>query len=195
MEVLHFRRWHPTDDFYGLSPIAAARGAVLSDRHMADWNRNTFGQDNGVPAGIVNIKDFISDTDFERVKREWRGNYGGAARRTAFLRGGAMEWQHIGLSHSDLDFLQGRRAQRDEILNIFGIPVGLVSENATEANAKVAERQFIERTLWPKLARIAQKISQELLPSTAPVWSLNTMTSARPTPKRAWRRSAPPTHC
>jgi hypothetical protein len=55
-------------------------------------------------------------------------------------------------------------AQRDEILNIFGLPVGLVSENATEANAKVAERLFIERTLWPKLVRLAQRISQELLP-------------------------------
>ena len=164
IEVVHFRRWHPDNDFYGLSPIAAARGAVLSDRHMADWNRNTFGQDHGVPAGIVNIKDFISDTDFERLKREWRTQYGGASRRTAFLRGGTIEWQHIGLSHSDLDFLQGRQAQRDEILNIFGIPVGLVSENATEANAKVAERQFIERTLYPKLVRIAQKITQELLP-------------------------------
>ena len=164
IEVLHFRRWHPSNDFYGLSPIAAARCAVLADKHMADWNRNTFGQDNGVPAGIVSIKDFISDGDFERVKREWRANYGGASRKTAFLRGGSIEWQNIGLSHTDLDFLQGRKAQRDEILNIFGIPVGLVSENATEANAKVAERQFIERTLYPKLVRLAQKISQELLP-------------------------------
>ena len=164
LEVLHFRRWHPGNDFYGCSPIAAARNAVLSDRHMSDWNRHTFGKDSGVPAGIVNIRDFISDSDFERLKREWRSNYGGTSRRTAFLRGGAVEWQHIGLSHSDLDFLQGRRAQRDEILNIFGIPVGLVSENATEANAKVAERQFIERTLYPKLLRLAEKISAELLP-------------------------------
>lgn len=164
MEVIHFRRWHPANDYYGLSPIAAARNAVLSDRHMADWNRKAFGEDHGVPAGIVNIPDFISDTDFERIKREWRSNYGGTERRTAFLRGGAVTWQNIGLTHSDLDFLQGRKAQRDEILNIFGIPVGLVSENATEANAKVAERLFIERTLYPKLVRLAQKISQELLP-------------------------------
>jgi len=164
VEVVHFRRWHPGNDFYGLSPIAAARGAVASDRHMSDWNRNTFGQDQGVPAGVVNIRDFVSDTDYERIKREWRQQYGAGARKTAFLRGGAVEWQHIGLSHTDLDFLQGRKAQRDEILNIFGIPVGLVSENATEANAKVAERQFIERTLYPKLVRLAQKISQELLP-------------------------------
>ena len=164
LEVVHFRRWHPGNDYYGLSPISAARAAVLSDKHMADWNRNTFGQDKGVPAGIVNIQEFISDTDFERIKREWRNSYGGAARKTAFLRGGSIEWQNMGLSHTDLDFLGGRRAQRDEILNIFGIPVALVSENATEANAKVAERLFIERALWPKLVRIAQKITGELLP-------------------------------
>jgi len=164
VEVIHFRRWHPANDYYGLSPISAGGSAIISDKHMADWNRNTFGKDNGVPAGIVNIKDFISDTDFERIKREWRNNYGGTGRKTAFLRGGAVEWQNIGLSHSDLDYLQGRKAQRDEILNIFGIPVGLVSDNATEANAKVAERMFIERTLYPKLVRIAQKVTQELLP-------------------------------
>lgn len=163
-EVVHFRRWHPANDYYGLSALAAARSAATSDRAMAEWNRATFGQDHGVPAGIVSIKDYITDADFERIKREWRASYGSGQRRTAFLRGGGIEWQHIGLSHTDLDFLKGRQANRDEILNIFGIPVGLVSENATEANARVAERLFIERTLWPKLTRISQKITQDLLP-------------------------------
>jgi HK97 family phage portal protein len=164
VEVVHFRRWHPSNDLYGFSALEAARLALLSDRAMAEWNRNTFGQDNGVPAGIVSVKDPMSDADFERLKREWRTSYGGTQRRTAFLRGGAVQWQSIGLSHTDLDFLQGRKAHRDEILNIFGIPVGLVSENATEANAKVAERLFVERTLYPKLVRLAQKITQDLLP-------------------------------
>lgn len=164
VEVVHFRRWHPASDYYGLSALEAARLAVSSDRAMAEWNRSTFGRDKGVPAGIVSIKEPVSDADYERIKYEWRQSYGGTQRRTAFLRGSAVEWQHIGLSHTDLDFLQGRRAHRDEILNIFGVPVGLVSENATEANARVAERMFIERTLWPKLVRMAQKITQELLP-------------------------------
>lgn len=163
-EVVHFRRWHPADDYYGLSALEAARVAVSSDRAMAEWNRSTFGRDNGVPAGIVTIKDMISDADLQRIQREWRESYGGPQRRTAFLRGDNIQWQHIGLSHHELDFLKGRLAHRDEILSIFGIPVGLLSENATEANATVAERQFIERTLWPKLVRIAQKISADLLP-------------------------------
>jgi HK97 family phage portal protein len=164
VEVIHFKRWHPNNDYYGLSALEAARLAVTSDRAMAEWNRNTFGLDNGVPAGIVRVKDMVSDADFERVKREWRQSYGGPQRRTAFLRGGAIEWQNIGLNHNELDFLQGRKAHRDEILNIFGIPVGMLSENATEANAQVAERLFIERTLWPKLVRLSQKITQDLLP-------------------------------
>lgn len=163
-EVIHFKRWHPANDFYGLSALEAARLPLSSDRAMAQWNHNTFGRDNGVPAGIVNIKEHISDGDFERIKREWRQTYGGPQRKTAFLRGTGIEWHNLGLSHTDLDFLQGRRAHRDEILNIFGIPVGLISDNATEANAKVAERTFIERTIYPKLVRLSQKISQELLP-------------------------------
>ncbi|HEX2908473.1 MAG TPA: phage portal protein [Phototrophicaceae bacterium] len=163
-EVVHFKRWHPANDYYGLSALEAARLAITSDRAMAEWNHNTFGRDNGVPAGIVTIKDHVSDADYERIKREWRQSYGGPQRRTAFLRGGNIEWQNIGLSHNELDFLRGREAHREEILNIFGIPMGLMADNATEANAKVAERMFIERTLWPKLTRLAQKITQDLLP-------------------------------
>ncbi len=163
-EVIHFKRWHPDNDYYGLSALEAAQLAVRSDRAMAEWNRSTFSKDNGIPAGVVNLKNAVSDADYERVKREWRQSYGGTQRHTAFLRGADISWQNIGLNHNELDFLEGRKAHRDEILNIFGIPVGLVSENATEANATVAERQFIERTLWPKLVRIAQKVTQELLP-------------------------------
>lgn len=163
-EVVHFRRWHPANDYYGLSALEAARLAVESDRAMADWNKRYFGDGMAVPAGIVAIRDRVSDTDFERIKQEWRASYGGRERKTAFLRGAAVEWHNVGLSQHDMDFLNARRFNREEIFQIFGIPVGMFSENATEANALVGERVFIERTLWPKLVRIAEKITTDLLP-------------------------------
>lgn len=172
LEVVHFRRWHPGSDHYGLSALEAARLAIQADRAMAEWNRSTFAQDHAVPAGIVAVREYISDADFERLKREWRASYGGGQRKTAFLRGASIEWQHIGLNHVDLDFLRGRQAIRDEIFTIFGIPLGLIDANATEANAVVAERQFIERTLWPKLVRMAEKISRDLLPFWADQYGL-----------------------
>ncbi len=117
-----------------------------------------------VPAGIVSIKERVTDADYERLKREWRTAYGGRERKTAFLRGASVEWHNVGLSQNDMDFLNARRFNREEIFQVFGIPVGMFSENATEANALVGERIFIERTLWPKLVRIAEKISTDLLP-------------------------------
>ena len=163
-EVVHFRRWHPANDYYGLSALEAARLAVETDHAMADWNRHYFGEGMAVPAGIVAIRERVSDADFERLKREWRTAYGGRERKTAFLRGAAVEWHNVGLSQHDMDFLSARRFNREEIFQIFGIPVGMFSENATEANALVGERVFIERTLWPKLVRIAEKITTDLLP-------------------------------
>jgi HK97 family phage portal protein len=163
-EVVHFRRWHPANDYYGLSALEAARLAVETDRAMADWNRRYFGEGMAVPAGIVAIRERVTDADFERIKREWRAAYGGRERKTAFLRGAAVEWHNVGLSQHDMDFLNARRFNREEIFQIFGIPVGMFSENATEANALVGERVFIERTLWPKLVRIAEKITTDLLP-------------------------------
>ena len=79
-----------------------------------------------------------------------------------------MQWQSIGLSQQDVDFLAGRQFNREEIFHIFGIPPGMWSENATEANAQIAERVFVERTLWPKLVRLAGKITAELLPFWGP---------------------------
>ncbi|MBN2305140.1 MAG: phage portal protein, partial [Anaerolineae bacterium] len=163
-EVIHFRRWHPANDYYGLSALEAARLAVESDRAMSDWNHRYFGEGLAVPAGIVAIRDRVNDADFDRLKREWRAAYGGRERKTAFLRGAAVEWHNVGLSQQDMDFLNARRFNREEIFQIFGIPVGIFSENATEANALVGERVFIERTLWPKLVRIAEKITTDLLP-------------------------------
>jgi len=163
-EVVHFRRWHPANDYYGLSALEAARLAVETDRAMADWNRRYFGDGMAVPAGIVAIRDRITDADFERIKREWRASYGGRERKTAFVRGAGIEWHNVGLSQHDMDFLNARRFNREEIFQIFGLPVGLFSENATEANATVGERQFVERTLWPKLVRLAEKITADLLP-------------------------------
>lgn len=164
VEVIHFRRWHPRSDYYGLSALQAARLAVQNDAAMAAWNRDAFGQDRAIPAGIVSVGEFVSDEDFDRLKREWRESYGGPERRTAFLRGGGITWQSIGLSQQEVDFLHGRQFNREEIYQAFGIPPGMWSENATEANARVAERVFIERTLWPKLVRLAGKLTADLLP-------------------------------
>src|SRR5690606_5937727 len=67
VEVVHFKRRHPANDYYGLSALEAGRVTIASDRAMAEWNRSTFGRDHGGPAGIGKVEEEVADADFERV--------------------------------------------------------------------------------------------------------------------------------
>ncbi len=163
-EVIHFKRWHPRNDYYGLSALEAAAIASQTDRAMASWNRNFFSKEKAVPAGIVNIKNMVDDASYERIIREFRETYGGTERRTAFIRGGDITWEDIGLSQKETDFLEARQLNKQEVFHIFGIPAGLYDKNATQANATVARETFLSDTIWPKLVRFAQKLTQQLAP-------------------------------
>ena len=192
VEVIHFRRWHPRSDYYGLSALDAARIAVQSDSAMARWNRDTFSADRAVPAGIVSLTEFVSDADFERIKREWRElrRAGAAHGLPARRRGPVAEHRPQPAGRG----LPGRAAlQPRGDLQVFGLPLGLLSENATEANASIAERVFIERTLWPKLVRLAGKLTAELLP----FWGPDLLAEFDDIRPRTWPcaspKSAPPT--
>ncbi len=164
-EVIHFKRWHPKDDYFGLSALEAAAMASQTDRAMANWNRNFFDVGKAIPAGILTIKSMVSDADFERIKREWLESYGGTQRKTAFIRGtGEIGWQNLGLSQQESDFLEARRLNRDEVFQIFGLPLGLYDKNATQANATVARQTFLSDTIYPKLTRFTQKLTLQLAP-------------------------------
>jgi len=80
------------------------------------------------------------------------------------VRGSEITVTPLGLSHDDMQFLEQLKWGKDEIFLIFGIPLGKYVENATQANANVAERTFINETLWPKLCRVGQKVTAEVLP-------------------------------
>lgn len=167
-EVIHFKRWNPTNDLYGLSPLEAAALASQTDRHMAIWNRNFFSQEKAIPAGLVTIRNMVSDSDYTRIIREFRESFGGTERKTAFIRGADVSWSDIGLSQKETDFLEARQLNRDEIFHIFGIPLGLYARNATEANATIARQTFLADTIWPKLMRFSQKLTLQLAPFFGP---------------------------
>lgn len=168
-EIIHFRALNPIDDFwgYGLPRLYAAALAATTGVEMAQWNRGSFtGKNVGIPAGIVNVQDFVSDADFERMKREWVEKYSGPDRKTAFIRGGAVTWQSIALSQKDVDFIAGMGWTRNEVFDVFRT-YHLKSNGANLENGdavKVRERLFLEGGLWPLLTQVAEKLTDDLLP-------------------------------
>lgn len=167
-EVIHFKRWSPQSDYYGLSAMEAAALPIQTDRAQQRWNYNFFSREKAVPAGIVTVKNMIDDASFERLAREFRETFTGTDRRTAFIRGADITWSDIGLSQRDSDFLASREFNKREIFQIFGLPAGLYDPNATQANATVARQTFLQDTIYPKLIRFGHKLTSALAPFFGP---------------------------
>ncbi len=160
-EVIHFKRPNviSIDDLYGLGDLAPAAQAAQTGVAMADWNRKMFARDQAVPAGVVSIESNMSDPDYARVKREWLESYGSGARRTAFLRGSKIQFQSIGLSQTDVDFLNGAKWEAEKVYRVFGTYHLLPAQFADDR--KVNERQFLEGHAWPLLIYLSEVLSDQ----------------------------------
>lgn len=160
-EVIHFKRPNPFDEFYGLGDIAVAALAARTGHSMANWNRSIFEGRYGVPAGVVAFTDWLNDTQFAQAQKDWLSTYGSGEKRTAFLRGGKMQFQSIGLSQQELDFLNSARWEQEKIYRVFGTYHLLPAE--TSDDRKLNERMFLEEHAWPLLLYIMEVLTDRLL--------------------------------
>jgi len=162
--VTHYRKFHPLSRYYGLGAMEALRVEVQSDRSMAEWNAQFFGDDAFAPAGILVVDETVSNAEKERLELDLEGKHG-PRRRTAVIRSrpGSTVWLDAGLKHHELDFKEGRLLSRQAVFEALGLPLGLFSESSTEAHARVAERLML-RTVHTLHERTATKINADALP-------------------------------
>ncbi len=162
-QVTHFKRNNPYSRYYGMSALEAIRLEITGDRSMAIWNNQFFGDDVGIPAGIIFVPPDTPAVDLPRLTDEFNASYG-TRRRTAVIRGtpGSQMYHPAGAVHKDLDFGEGRLLSRQAIYECLDLPLGMLSETSTEAHARVAERQFhaaVDKRLW----RTGRKLTADAL--------------------------------
>ncbi len=144
--ILHLTFFHPLDDHYGLAPVEAAAVAVDTHNSAAKWNKALL--DNAArPSGALVYSGpegaVLSDSQFDRLKRELTDTYQGAvnAGRPLLLEGG-LDWKAMSLTPKDMDFLEAKNSAAREIALAFGVPpmlLGIPGDN-TYANFQEANR-------------------------------------------------------
>jgi HK97 family phage portal protein len=166
--ILQLSHFHPLDDHYGLAPLEAASVAVDTHNAAAAWNKALL--DNAArPSGALVYSGpdhaVLSDTQFERLKRELEDNYQGAvnAGRPLLLEGG-LDWKAMSLTPKDMDFLDAKHNAAREIALCFGVPPMLlgIPGDATYANYQEANRALWRQTVLPLASRIGCALSQWL---------------------------------
>jgi HK97 family phage portal protein len=170
-EVMHIRYAHPCNDWYGLSPLSAARLSIDVDKGSLEWNRNFMGK-GAWPAGAVETANDLDDTTVRRLKAELKRvvNRGKDGVGQILLLTGGLKYHPIAISPKDLDWLDARRMSRDEILGIYGVPfavAGLYSNESTTARSAGVSQQVINFylfTVFPKLEKVYAALNRELTP-------------------------------
>ncbi|MEM7057339.1 MAG: phage portal protein [Pseudomonadota bacterium] len=163
--ILHLRGYHPLNDHYGLSPLAAAATAVDIHNAAANWSKALL--DNAArPSGAIVFagKDgqgTLTEEQFERLTREIEDNHAGArnAGRPMLLEGG-LDWRPMGFSPSDMEFLETKNAAAREIALAVGVPpmiLGLPGDN-TYSNFQEANRAFYRLTVLPLVKKTASAL-------------------------------------
>lgn len=164
-EVVHWQYQNPADPYWGLSPIRAAALTIDGDVEAVRWNRMILA--NGArPAGVVTLDGAMTDDQWVAARSQIQEQTSGAGNARQFLVfSGATSVTSFGFDASDMDWVNGRKMNREEIFSVIGVPAILAvqGEGSTYSNMDSAERGFWTRTLIPLLMDFCRTLESSLL--------------------------------
>ena len=166
-EIIQFKLPDLLNPYGGYGPVEAGQVYIQTEDHASQWTRN-FIANAGMPAGIVSIKSNISKEEFEKVKLQWKKEYGGKenAGKNAFVKGAQVDFTKIGASLGEVALRDLQSMTRDAIMTMFRVNKTIlgITEDVNLANAKVASYVFMSEIINPKMYRIVDTINAQLTP-------------------------------
>lgn len=169
-EILHMKSFHPTDDWYGMSPLEAAAYSIDQHNESGRWNMWRL-QNDARPSGalVVDPKSAtgLDDVEYQRLKAQIDEQMSGPenAGRPLLLEGG-LDWKQIGLTAVESDWLEGRHTSARDVAMAFGMPpqmLGIPGDN-THRNMEEARLWLWEQTILPLLDFILSELNWWLTP-------------------------------
>lgn len=171
--ILHMKSFHPTDDWYGLSPIEAAFLNIANNKEADKYNVSLL-KNSATPSGVLEVRvddsnprGSLTDEQYSRLKEFLDDEYSGSlnAGRPMLLEGG-LSWKAVGMTPKQLDMLENKNATSRDIAQAFDVPpllLGLPGDN-TFANYKEARAAFYEDTILPAGDELRDELNNWLVP-------------------------------
>lgn len=142
-QLLHFPDEDPDQDVAGLSKLFSLMETVSQDLYAMRYNLSFF--ENSAQTGIVFNMRNASKEEAERNRAWLEQNYVGAERahRPIVLEGDISVQESVA-THQDMQFVEGRKVHRQEILAVLDVNETLlgVTENANRSNSKENDLTF-----------------------------------------------------
>ena len=165
-EMVWIRYFNPLEEHAGLSPMAPLRLSVDMGTDATRFNRNFF-KNSAQPDLIFTTEETMTDDEVDDFYRRWENRYRGPgnAHRPA-IANFIKDIKTLGMSHREMEFIQGLRWSLEDVSRTYGVPMPLLSDfqRATFSNVNAAERFFWRNTMVPEMVLLEEQLNQKLLP-------------------------------
>ena len=165
-EVIHIKNTNTVNPYRGLSPIQALQMLLDTDKFMQEYSKQFF-INGAMPSGIITMSEEQDDSfdEMRKLKELWENEHGGVAnaKKTGILKYG-MKYEPVAISQQEMDFINGRNFNKNEIITAMGVPGTFVNTDVKGAweQVKVDERKLWLLTIQPICYRFQQKLNNEL---------------------------------
>ena len=165
--VMHSRFFHPTNDWYGLSPIEAAAKAIDRDNAAEAWNTAML-QNGARPSGALVAEGELGEQQKLDLREaiDERANPR-AAGRPLLLEGG-LSWQEMGLTPRDMDWLNSQVWSMKRIAAAYHYPLLLLDPElggSFSTDYKEARRALYADRAIPLFGHMCNDLNRWLVPA------------------------------
>lgn len=163
-EVVQFKFDDPDNDIRGLSLLASLELTVASDLFAMQFNERFF--ENSAHTGIIFSMKNSNKDEVER-NREWMiQNYqGNQNAHKPLLLEGDIEVSKSVSTRQEMQFIEGRKFNRQEILSVLDIdPSKLgITEDSNRSTSKEADNTFRQENVAPLQLVVEEEINNHLI--------------------------------
>lgn len=160
--------WHNKlfgNGIVGLSPIGYARNSIAVGQ-AAELAVTKIYKNGGKPSGLLMIDKVLAEDQRKRIKQNFADMAAGNEERL-FVLEADMKYEQVSLSPQDIELLQSRRFQIEDICRFFGVPSILVNDNqqTTAWGSGIGQivQGFYKFGLRPYATRFASSMKANLL--------------------------------
>ncbi len=164
-EIIHFKYINPMKTYRGLAPLSAAARGISLDLATSQTNYSTV-MNGSSPKGMLSTDQWLDEAQRGEIKDWWEEEHSGPRNSgTVPVSFAGLKFTATGLSPRDMEYLESRRWNRDEILSVFGVTkssVG-VTDDLNFATQLSQDRNLWTKRLLPMMMLFEAEINKQLL--------------------------------
>ena len=158
-EVIRNCGLNPFTPYESMSLLQSACYQLDQDLYGNIYSRDDLKK-GGLPKAFLKTDQNISEVQAKQWSEMFRASYMGnnnVDKIPAFGQG--LGLHSIQVSSRDMAFVERKGLNKTDILQICGVPEGMISDSANRANAMASQVMFFQQTIQPEADEFAEKLT------------------------------------